>query len=159
MTGLAEFILARIAEDEAVAKAADVKQCDPEWFCSPVRAARAGTVTVRSKRDKRPMARVESVTADEPDDITDGTAVAEHIARHDPARVLAECEAKRRIVELHWGRRTWVEAESPVPGAYVCDFCSADDAPPDWTLYPCDHLRLLALPYADHDSYQESWRP
>ncbi|WP_373305012.1 DUF6221 family protein [Streptomyces bluensis] len=24
---------------------------------------------------------------------------------------------------------------------------------------PCPTLRLLALPYADRDGYQESWRP
>jgi len=52
-----------------------------------------------------------------------------HIARHDPARVLAECEAKRRIL-------TYAEHNDDVYllGSY------------------------LALPYADHESFQAEWR-
>lgn len=61
-------------------------------------------------------------------------------------RALAECEAKRRIVaELH-------ELES-VPGW-------EDD---HMTLGQIAGLRFavtaLALPYADHPDYRESWRP
>lgn len=54
----------------------------------------------------------------------------EHIARWDPARVLAEVEAKRLLLDLHKG-------------------CTAH----------CYILRVLALPYADREGYQESWRP
>jgi hypothetical protein len=25
--------------------------------------------------------------------------------------------------------------------------------------YPCDTLKLLALPYADHPDYRDEWRP
>jgi hypothetical protein len=62
----------------------------------------------------------------------------------DPARVLAECDAKRRIVELHDG-----EAVHGCPVA------------PDetvWTEGPCPTLRTLALPYANHPDYQPGWR-
>lgn len=59
-----------------------------------------------------------------------------------PARVLAECEAKRRIVEEHGG------------GADPCD---AHDA--SFETIPCDTLRALALPYADHSDFREEWRP
>jgi hypothetical protein len=52
-----------------------------------------------------------------------------------PARIHAECEAKRRIVGLH-----------------PCDNCGA-------AFDPCETLRLLALPYADHPDYREEWRP
>jgi hypothetical protein len=74
-------------------------------------------------------------------------------------RRLAECEAKRRIIELHhaievrdWNPQGycaectdsgWVEA---VDGAYPVGM-------------PCRTLRLLALPYADHPDYREEWRP
>lgn len=72
--------------------------------------------------------------------------VATHIARHDPARVLAECEAKRRIVEEHrldqYGDRI---ACSP------CGFWPSADG-------GCPTLRLLALPYASHPDYDEAWR-
>jgi len=46
-------------------------------------------------------------------------------------RVLAECEAKRRIVAL------CDDYEEPAPSV----------------------LLALALPYADHPDYDESWRP
>ena len=67
--------------------------------------------------------------------------MAKHIARHDPARVLAECAAKRRIVvnlEEFRGESSW-DDEKNVNGLYL--------------------LRLLALPYADHPAYREDWRP
>jgi hypothetical protein len=73
---------------------------------------------------------------------------AEHIARHDPARVLAEVNAKRRIldeivpkVESYWGA---------VNSEWGCEY---DDPDGD------DVLRLLALPYADHPDYDPAWRP
>ena len=52
-----------------------------------------------------------------------------------PERVLAECEAKRRIVTTQL---------QPYPAGH---------APA--TLV----LRLLALPYADHPDYRQEWRP
>lgn len=52
-----------------------------------------------------------------------------HVARHDPARVLAECRAKRRLVEELGAFRR---------GAA---------------------LRLLAMPYADHPDYRQEWKP
>ena len=48
----------------------------------------------------------------------------------DPAHILAECAAKRRIVNPVW----WSEAGGQV-------------------------LELLALPYADHPDYRAEWKP
>lgn len=73
---------------------------------------------------------------------TDADAV--HIARHDPARVLAEVAAKRRILnEL-------------LPQLRANDECvtSQWDADSDTA---GDLLRLLALPYADHPDYDPDW--
>lgn len=56
-----------------------------------------------------------------------------HIARHDPARVLRDVDAKRRVLDtLHeeGGDRMFA-----------------------------DIFRLLALPYADRPGYREEWRP
>lgn len=69
-------------------------------------------------------------------------------------RVLADCEAKRRVVALHPAkeRREW----------YECAVCfDPDTAPGDYDFedWPCPTLRLLALPYADHPDYDEAWRP
>jgi hypothetical protein len=60
----------------------------------------------------------------------------EHIARHDPARVLAEVDAKRRII---------VECESLIDDPAVRAMETA--------------LCLLALPYADHPDYDQTWKP
>jgi hypothetical protein len=77
-------------------------------------------------------------------------ATTEHIARHDPARVLREVEAKRRLLDLHEpGTQEYVDGD-------VCMVCTLQG---DGPYYPCDTLRLLALPYADHPDYREDWRP
>lgn len=74
------------------------------------------------------------------------------------ARVLAECEAKRRIVDLHhpWGFE--------YSGGEGCDRCvSPDDYTtaklPDPERFPCQTLRLLASVYAGHPDYRQEWRP
>lgn len=70
---------------------------------------------------------------------------AEHIARHDPARILREVEVKRRIMEKH-GASDRMEYSY-----FLCTGCSDG--------HPCDTLRLLALPYDDHPECREEWRP
>lgn len=66
-----------------------------------------------------------------------GTWQARHIARHDPARVLRDIEAKRQLIDwvLRWPLR-------PGPPS------SVDGV-----------LERLALPYADHPDYRDTWRP
>ena len=56
-----------------------------------------------------------------------------HLARHDPARVLREVEAKRRIVSRY--------AENPAE---------------PWPLFP---LLEMAAVYVDHPDYREEWKP
>jgi len=77
-------------------------------------------------------------------------AAFQHAARHDPARVLAEVDAKRRTVAL---------CEPPLvettgPGDTERSFIPGEGPP--WGL---DVLKLLALPYANHPAYREEWRP
>ncbi|KUN06116.1 hypothetical protein AQI95_14525 [Streptomyces yokosukanensis] len=67
-----------------------------------------------------------------------------HVARHDPARVLRELQAKRALSREHRTRddgrcRTCREAEGPRSA--------------------CTTLRLLAAPFAGHPGYDDSWRP
>lgn len=59
-------------------------------------------------------------------------AAARHIARHDPARVLVQVGAMRRIVDMHERDLRDGEIEGSV-------------------------LRLLALPYAGHPDYRREW--
>lgn len=61
----------------------------------------------------------------------------------DEQRMLAEVEAKRRIIHEH------------VEGDAWCDYCGGGPGgDPDG----CLTLRLLALPYADHADYLEEWK-
>lgn len=79
---------------------------------------------------------------------------ADHIARHDPARVLAEIDAKRRIVDLHAPARPRALPHRE-PGCLTCTTAQVwDTAAGEAT---CETLRLLALPYAGHPGYRETW--
>ena len=85
---------------------------------------------------------------------TYGGMHTDHIARHDPARVLAEIAAKRQILDEHFNVNegscgTCVEGKWGYP-------THGGSLPQD---YPCPTLRLLALPYADHPDYRDEWRP
>jgi hypothetical protein len=102
---LSEFLLARIAEDEAAARA---------------------QLELRAKRYPGEIA--------EPGPAYEVDRGWWLLA--DPARVLAECEAKRRIVE----RVTDV--------AWTGSYAVRDVV-----------LGLLALPYAAHPDYRDEWRP
>lgn len=56
-------------------------------------------------------------------------------------RLLAECEAKRRIIEIvAWSESEYYEADAAGPGDRRV-------------------LQVLALPYSDHPDYNEAWRP
>ena len=113
-TSLTDFLLARIAEDEAVARASDPAVWVSGLAWRVARVERSG-------------------------------ATAAHIARHDPARVLAESESKRAIVEVHY----------EVPASDIkwsnCGVCMSG--------WPCVTLRHLAAVYADHPDYDPTWRP
>jgi hypothetical protein len=63
-----------------------------------------------------------------------------------PARVLAECEAKRQIMEL---ARDAEEASERLGSADEYSRAAAYK----------DAVVLLALPYADHPDYRDEWKP
>jgi hypothetical protein len=158
---LVTFLRARLDEDVATAQAAH-----PGGWCAH---------TVESTRvDGRTFPEVtwvsDSVEADgwnEPEgayrvveyfaEVPTGAvtrADAEHIARWDPARVLAEVQAKRRIIDLHKPRGV----EGGPPYRWTCTLC--DHAPVPWDSYmewPCLTMRLLAAPYASHPDYRAEW--
>jgi len=99
----------------------------------------------------------------------EGPDLLDHIETHHvdlTARVLAECEAKRRIVALHRPAR-FIDVSIGV-NSTVCLICHfANEHYPDaegiprlmQELHPCGTLRYLALPYADHPDYRREWRP
>lgn len=103
---LAEFLRARLDEDEAVARAADV----------PI------------TRGPMPL------------------AARQHCSRHAPARVLAEVDAKRFVVDTLRSYEPSDEWDTePDMGKRKNNAAGA--------------LRRMALPYADHPDYDEEWKP
>ncbi|MGI3199646.1 DUF6221 family protein [Streptomyces sp. GLT-R25] len=78
------------------------------------------------------------------------TVQAEHIARHDPARVLREIDAKRRVVQAYEDAVTAFNDSGPA-------FTSHDRLTGSVSSLR-GAVELLALPYADRPGYLEDWR-
>ncbi|MER8233489.1 DUF6221 family protein [Streptomyces sp. NPDC094049] len=71
--------------------------------------------------------------------------LVDHIARHDPARVLAEVEAKRLLLTEY----------AEVRGNEAADYEWAGG----WARGLGQAVAFLALPYADHPDYRPEWAP
>lgn len=78
------------------------------------------------------------------------------IEMYSPARVLAEVDAKRRILDEHLQGHTYCRTCPPLSG---CAHTGPSGWPPERIGYICPTIRLLALPYAGHADYREEWRP
>jgi len=76
-----------------------------------------------------------------------------------PQQVLAECEAKRRIVALHQHFPQWLGKTISGDTEFGCDICSRVDDDPGWTHTGgwCETLRAVALPYKDHPGFDQTW--
>jgi hypothetical protein len=118
-----EFLNARLDEDEAYARFAfaDHNQAEPTWH-----EVRSGAVSLGDHEDEL---------------LTFDAGTSRHIARHDPARVLAEVAAMRHLVDAH----------------HPIDPCDAHD-PVTMESEPCDTLLHLAAVHADHPDYDQEWR-
>ncbi|URN11388.1 DUF6221 family protein [Streptomyces radiopugnans] len=142
---LIEFLTARLDEDEQVARATvwDGSGNQPDWSL--------------------PASATVDVGGDE--FYAGDRTIADHIDRHDPARVLREVEAKRRIVEEHgivhrdigWLKDGGEEYdETPVCGTCVpknSHFQRREDVPEG----PCGTVRALAAVYAEHPDFDPAW--
>ena len=133
---LPDFLLARIAEDEAYAKVKLRLEGEPSTT-SPDGGDLAGflqrliEMCGEDPETQRMMAHVEAGMR----------------SPTDPMRVLADCDAKRRMLKLHGFRQFGHQ-------------CVAIDGPTQWHVGdPCTTVRLLALPYAAHPDYDPDWKP
>ncbi|MER5600544.1 DUF6221 family protein [Streptomyces sp. NPDC002265] len=138
MDELVQWLVEQLDEDERIAKAAAEDVGVPEWTGSDEsgHAWRYQHGGVWGDHD--------GLCSDAPEVVaTNYKTLQRHIASHDPARVLQEIDAKRRII-----------AEHDINGRQLGDHmdCQSYD-------FPCLTLRLLALPYADRPSYRDEWRP
>ncbi|WP_189079229.1 DUF6221 family protein [Mangrovihabitans endophyticus] len=115
MDDLVTFIRAQLDEDEGLARTA----IGEPW---------SGTVEIGPNED---------------DLLCNDSGISRHIVRWDPARVLAEVDAKRRVLRLY---ESSSDAQFPdSDGGYA----SAIE----------DVMLLLALPYADRPGYRDEWKP
>lgn len=113
---LVPFLLARIAEEEAVARS------------------------------------VEDVSPKSNSDIFTSLSAPTGTVEVSPSRVLAECAAKRGLIEEH--DRQWRNPVKASDESVQRRYGSKGRLNGLWTA-----LQYLALPYADHEDYQSVWKP
>ena len=138
---LISYLRERLAEEEADAQLA--QHCAPAPWTVAHGDRYANTAVIRyAKAD--PIGQCPECGARAEYD--DSPAI--HIARWDPARVLAECAAKRAILGL-------------------AEMAYAAERPPDphqtglvngWREFAISAVRRLAQPYADRDDFRDEWR-
>jgi len=104
MSALTEFLLARIYDDECLARWAFAYHNDngPDW-------SERWSGAVEMGGDGHELL------------LCNDSGVSRHIVNFDPARVLAECEAKRKIIAFHESWPVLVQTptkfdQDPIPG-------------------------------------------
>lgn len=149
MDELIAFLRACLDEDERVARAVPVGE-----ICAP--PAHWATGADPGGEETWVLGTYEDINAHTP-------AAADHVARHDPARVLREVEAKRRILDEHQPEdgscsRCGRDSREENPGAHLRGEPEMVDV---WrpAIWPCRTTRLLAMPYDDHKNYRQEWKP
>ena len=133
---LVDFLRARLDEDEAVARAATPGpwSVNDESFAEWISSADGVEVVAGGRWGGEAPA-------------FETTEDALHIARHDPARVLAEVEAKRALLEEH--------AQGSLPDGVMLDECRICGGMNE--VWPCPTLRILARPFRDHPDFDPAW--
>ena len=137
---LAEFLGARLAEDEAMAQSAALTD-PPPWSIEST-----DDTTDTPIRDRNGDWLCLS-----PDGGVRGgheRAAAGHIARWDPSRVLAEVAAKREIVRLFVEAAVLVSRSHEDSDIHLAIHLTAEAA-----------CQCLAAVYSGHPDYDEAWRP
>ena len=136
---LVQFLRARLDEDEQTARTAShVLRDGAHWSLDDWHGW------------EQPHSLIAQGTADQPVALGHFTAdpvpteQAAHIARHDPARVLREIDAKRVLLADY--ERFVAERRRMMGG---------------WDSYPepSPVLMAFAAVYADHSDYRDEWRP
>ena len=142
MDDLVQWLRDQLDEDERIARATTDRQPYDEW--DAVGDDREGD-TARSFWSVVKIARMERTPA--------ARDLAVHIAAHDPARVLREIEAKRRVLDecAYWNEKLNQEAIDQPKHPYPCLGEILDAVNPI--------LRALALPYEDRPGFREEWQP
>lgn len=163
MDDLIAFLTARLDEDEETARATS-RPAWRNWYAEPwydaefledgrtVRADLHGAMGAGGFTSRGALP----------------TVMADHITRHDPARVLREVEAKRVILAAHKPYVSSPDPEDPEDdaGLLVYDLCAVcvtdkDGYAENWPMdpWPCLPLRAIAAVWSDHPDYRPEWKP
>jgi hypothetical protein len=126
---LVQWLRDQLDDDERLAVLLSLDSSIPDqWEAKRTRQYNCGEFTIWSGERKVAAEALE--------------ASAIHIARHDPARVLREIEAKRDLLRL-------AERAHDYHETFTSGFAAALEGT----------LRLFALAYAGRPGYREEWRP
>lgn len=152
MDDLITWLRSQLDDDEQIANAAARDAGEPVWSAGDEFLSESVTTAeTRSYIASGPYAGL-------------NWEIRQHIAEYDPARVLREVEAKRRLVELHqpanpdavpcegyagWPDKPW----------FYCATCGSGEPNEYPITWPCETIKLVALPYADRPGYLDTWRP
>jgi hypothetical protein len=139
VTDLIEFLKARIQEDEGTARAV---QAPYRLYVYDDGQVREPEIEDHPDSDNYGTYRRDFYGDDILPNRHQGYALL-----YDPARVLREVEAKRRVMDRHC-------ADTP-PYFQYCRGCG-DNGP---QLNECPELRDLAAAYSDHADWRDEWRP
>lgn len=144
MNDLAQWLGTQFDEDERIAREAT----PGPWRAHDTHLGQYGyaaTVLSGEGNDTNLRAWFPSMSQQPWDEARNVWNDAEHVARHDPARVLREIEAQRRLLAAY----VQVAANDVNEVEYAHGYANALG----------EAVRLLALPFADRPGYRESWRP
>lgn len=168
MTDMVAWLLERIAEDERIARRASGKEPGSgpaegehwHWVHTEEGSLVDQTVDLADdddaplRTDLRSVERYPTTTVGPLPHFAVAYAeavehrVAIHVAAWDPARVLAECESKRRLIASVRLALQFHPAATP--------YCPNDER---CACRECLTIRSLSLPYVDHPDFPEEWRP
>ncbi|MFC7817584.1 DUF6221 family protein [Streptomyces sp. NPDC057367] len=168
MDDLVQWLRAQLDEDERIARASveqasvNLAGAEPSSVSVWHVVDRPATGTFVATRDQ--WERVAEVVP------TYGGAHADHIATHDPERVLREIDAKRQLLDDFLAEPHFHNEED---NWYTCAALVDEDGEPvcideSRAPGPCDcgrdrrvrrRVAILALPYADRPGYRPDWRP
>jgi hypothetical protein len=151
---LVAFLRERLDEDERIARPATPGPTPGPWRYSlgkqwhapedlPTQANPEEFVAAGHRDD--PVCVAVTGPAGDPQSIAD----ALHIARHDPARVLAGVESTRQLLQWY---------EKPEESAALTDSFNRFNTSIQRSVL-AQVFRHLAQAYADHPDYREEWRP
>lgn len=136
-----EFLLAMIEEDECNARAC------AEVFPAPWEMTDRG-YEARVVADAPNFMTVTQIDQDQANADWPSEHL-EHVARHDPARVLADCAARREVIEHAWAVAEVLDGEFGLGRSRAQMEVDGEEEP--------RIIRLLTAAYADHPAHRAEW--